>query len=350
MRAGRPRASWPAGARVLSLEWLHSSTMADLNNLFGDLQGKGHIHVNCSVSSGQGASAAVPAALRQFERHSDFEQEMSEMTKRAHLANPVAKRQMNRQSKKKKKMKKGKVDKTAGLKQCGECAEFKSRDCFSQGQWNGDVHEPGRRYNGCPGFTSTDTRKTTNQQARSVAGKRNHARAKRKRKPGSSSYGNWRFSSSNFSQSNKFSMFSRKKAKKRTRKEPSSLFYYQCHWYPEDFDVSSDIESDDEYFDDYEDEETRYLRTLFLETLRSAGPTWPARRCPLPCRPSLLERDERRVHSSSICHLFRPRIQGRSHYWYEWSNAEDLQGLPRREIERFFLHATVEQTGRMPPM
>ena len=55
-------ASWNCGARVLELACArmpHSSTMADLNNLFGDLQGKGHIHVSYSVSSGQGASAAA---------------------------------------------------------------------------------------------------------------------------------------------------------------------------------------------------------------------------------------------------------------------------------------------------
>ena len=60
--AGLVRRGRPARARVLELACArmpHSSTMADLNNLFGDLQGKGHIHVSYSVSSGQGASAAA---------------------------------------------------------------------------------------------------------------------------------------------------------------------------------------------------------------------------------------------------------------------------------------------------
>ena len=111
--------------------------MADLNNLFGDLQGKGHIHVNYRVSIGHGGGAEVPAALRQFER---VEPEISAKTKKA------AKRQAKKgKSKSKRKKSKGKakakakaeIDRNAKLKKCTECAEFKSRVYFSNKQWKG---------------------------------------------------------------------------------------------------------------------------------------------------------------------------------------------------------------------
>ena len=172
MRAGRPRASWPAGARAVRRR-PHSSTMADLNNLFGDLQGKGHIHVNYRVSIGHGGGAEVPAALRQFER---VEPEISAKTKK------VSKRQAKKgKSKSKSKKSKGKakakaeIDRNAKLKKCTECAEFKSRVYFSNKQWKGSDYKPGRRCKCCTGSASH-----IKQQLNSGTGKRKQASGKQK--------------------------------------------------------------------------------------------------------------------------------------------------------------------------